>query len=161
MKKKYLNLFVCSLLLGGFTTGLVSCKDYDDDITALNTSTDGLSKQLASLQTALQSAQDAATAAQSAADRAMAAAQEAQQAGDAAMAAAQQAEAEAELAKKAAADAKAEAIAAVIEQLKPLIDANESANAENAAAIAALKGRIDGIEQGLAKIGRASCRERV
>ena len=152
MKKKYLNLFVCSLLLGGFTTGLVSCKDYDDDITALNTSTDGLSKQLASLQTALQSAQDAATAAQSAADRAMAAAQEAQQAGDAAMAAAQQAEAEAELAKKAAADAKAEAIAAVIEQLKPLIDANESANAENAAAIAALKGRIDGIEQGLANI---------
>lgn len=138
MKKKYLNLFVCSLLLGGFTTGLVSCKDYDDDITALNTSTDGLSKQLASLQTALQAAQDAAKAAQDAADRALAAS-------DAA-------EAEAELAKKAAAEAKAEAIAAVIEQLKPLIDANASANAENAAAIAALKGRIDGIEQGLANI---------
>ncbi len=138
MKKKYLNLFVCSLLLGGFTTGLVSCKDYDDDITALNTSTDGLSKQLASLQPALQAAQDAAKAAQDAADRALAAS-------DAA-------EAEAELAKKAAAEAKAEAIAAVIEQLKPLIDANASANAENAAAIAALKGRIDGIEQGLANI---------
>lgn len=152
MKKKYLNLFVCSLLLGGFTTGLVSCKDYDDDITSLNTSTDGLNKQLGSLQTALQSAQDAAKAAQDAADRALAAAQAAQNAGDTALAAAQRAEAEAELAKKAAAEAKAEAIAAVIEQLKPLIDANASANAENAAAIAALKGRIDGIEQGLANI---------
>lgn len=152
MKKKYLNLFVCTLLLGGATTGLVSCKDYDDDITSLNTSTDGLNKQLGSLQTALQSAQDAAKAAQDAADRALAAAKDAQNAGDAAMAAAQRAEAEAELAKKAAADAKAEAIAAVIEQLKPLIDANASANAENAAAIAALKGRIDGIEQGLANI---------
>lgn len=152
MKKKYLNLFVCTLLLGGATTGLVSCKDYDDDITSLNTSTDGLNKQLGSLQTALQSAQDAAKAAQDAADRALAAAKEAQNAGDAALAAAQRAEAEAELAKKAAADAKAEAIAAVIEQLKPLIDANASANAENAAAIAALKGRIDGIEQGLANI---------
>lgn len=152
MKKKYLNLFVCTLLLGGATTGLVSCKDYDDDITSLNTSTDGLNKQLGSLQTALQSAQDAAKAAQDAADRALAAAKDAQNAGDEAMAAAQRAEAEAELAKKAAADAKAEAIAAVIEQLKPLIDANASANAENAAAIAALKGRIDGIEQGLANI---------
>lgn len=152
MKKKYLNLFVCTLLLGGATTGLVSCKDYDDDITSLNTSTDGLNKQLGSLQTALQSAQDAAKAAQDAADRALAAAKEAQNAGDAALAAAQRAEAEAELAKKAAAEAKAEAIAAVIEQLKPLIDANASANAENAAAIAALKGRIDGIEQGLANI---------
>lgn len=152
MKKKYLNLFVCTLLLGGTTTGLVGCKDYDDDITSLNTSTDGLNKQLGSLQTALQSAQDAAKAAQDAADRALAAAQAAQNAGDSALAAAQRAEAEAELAKKAAADAKAEAIAAVIEQLKPLIDANAAANSENAAAIAALKGRIDGIEQGLANI---------
>ena len=147
MNKKFVSLMVCSLLLGGTATSLVSCSDHDDDITNLNNTTADLGKQLGTLQEALKANEDAAKQAASAASKALADAQAAAQKGDAAEAAAKQAAAQAELAKQAAATAKAEAISEVIAQLKPLIDGKA-----DAAEVAKLAGRIDGIEQGLKNI---------
>lgn len=139
---------VCSLLLGGAaSTTLVSCSDHDDDITNLNNTTADLSKQLGTLQEALKANEDAAKQADAAAKQALADAAKAAQSGDAAAAEAKKAVAEAELAKKAAADAKAEAIAEVIKQLEPLINGKA-----DAAEVAKLAGRIDGIEKGLKNI---------
>ncbi len=154
MKKKFLSMFVASLMLTGGLTTFVSCSDddYGDDITNLQDKTSDLNKQLAALQSALTQNEEAAKQAAEAAARAMEEAQEAAKQGDDAMAEAKQAAAQAELAKQAAAEAKAEAIAEVIKQLKPLIDAAASASKENASAIAALAGRIDGIEKGLSNI---------
>lgn len=148
MNKKFVSLMVCSLLLGGAaSTTLVSCSDHDDDITNLNNTTADLNKQLATLQEALKANEDAAKQADAAAKQALADAAKAAQSGDAAAAEAKKAVAEAELAKKAAADAKAEAIAAVIKQLEPLINGKA-----DAAEVAKLAGRIDGIEKGLKNI---------
>lgn len=139
MKKTYLNLLVASLLLGGFSTGVVSCSsDYDGDISELKTGQAAHAKQLETLQSALTAAQEAAKAAQSAADNAL-------KAGE-------QAVAEAELAKKAAADAKAAAIAEVMAQVKPILEAYEKSIGDNAKDVAALSGRIEGIEKGLSAI---------
>ncbi len=139
---------VCSLLLGGAaSTTLVSCSDHDDDITNLNNTTADLSKQLGTLQEALKANEDAAKQADAAAKQALADAAKAAQSGDAAAAEAKKAVAEAELAKKAAANAKAEAIAEVIKQLEPLINGKA-----DAAEVAKLAGRIDGIELGLQNI---------
>lgn len=132
---------------------MVSCSDdYDDDITNLKDKTTDLSTQLASLQTAQTANQSAAQQAADAAAKALAEAQEAAKNGDAATQEAKNAAAEAELAKKAAAEAKADAIAEAIAQLKPLIDAASTAGTQNAQAIAALQGKIEGIEKGLANI---------
>lgn len=138
MNKKILNMMICSLLTGSMATGFVSCKDYDDDITEINTTTDGLAQQLKDLNTALQTANADAAAAKAAAAAA---------ADDAAKAM--------EAAKAAAAEAKAEALKEVIAQTEALqkqINANAALSDENAKAIAALAGRINGIEQGLANI---------
>lgn len=155
MKKKYLNLFIASLLLGGMTTGVVSCKCYnDDDIAEINSTQAGYAKQLEALQSALSAAQEAAKAAQSAADNALKAGQ--------------QSMAEAELAKKAAADAKASAITEVMAQVKPVMDAYEKSIAGNTAdiaanakAVAALSGKIEGIEKGLAAIDLAPINQQI
>ncbi len=138
MNKKILNMMICSLLTGGMATNFVACKDYDDDITEINNTTDGLTQQLKELYAALQTANADAVAAKAAAAAA---------ADDAAKAI--------EAAKAAAAEAKAEALKEVIAQTEALqkqIDANATLSKENAEAIAALVGRINGIEQGLANI---------
>lgn len=152
MNKKFLNLMICSLLVGGMATNFVSCKDYDDDITEINTTTDGLSEQLKTLSAALDAAKADAAAAQSSADAAKAAADAA---ADAATKAQEAAKAAAEEAKAAAAQAKAEAIQEAmtqIENLQKQINANKGISEQNAKDIAALAGRIDGIEKGLANI---------
>lgn len=138
MNKKFLNVMLCSLLVGGVATNLVSCKDYDDDITEINTTTDSLGQQLKDLNAALQTANADAAAAKEAAAKANDAAAKAL-----------------EEAKAAAAQAKAEALAEVISQVEALqqqINSNASLSKENAQALAALTGRINGIEQGLANI---------
>lgn len=154
MNKKFMSMIVCSMMLtAGLGTTLTSCSDdHDEDITNLKGQTAELSKQLAALQAALSENQNAAKQAADAATQALALAQDAAKKGDAAVEEAQKAAAEAELAKKAAAEAKAEAIKEVMAELKPLIDAASALSAENAAAIAALAGRIDGIEKGLMNI---------
>ena len=137
-KKSLLNLAMCSLLLGSMPMGLVGCKDYDGDIKDLNTTTGDLSSQISSLKTALETAQNAATAA---ANDAKAAADKADKATE-----------EVALAKKAAEDAKAEAIAAAIAEVEKLQSQMSDMNAETAKELAALAGRIDGIEEGLNNI---------
>lgn len=152
MNKKFLNLMICSLLTGSMATGFVSCKDYDDDITEINTTTDGLAQQLKDLNAALQTANADAAAAKAAADAAKAAADAASDDATKAIEAANAAAAEANAA---AAEAKAEALKEVIAQAEALqkqINANANLTKENAEAIAALAGRINGIEQGLANI---------
>lgn len=129
---------MCSLLLGSMPMGLVGCKDYDGDIKDLNTTTGDLSSQISSLKTALETAQNAATAA---ANDAKAAADKADKATE-----------EVALAKKAAEEAKAEAIAAAIAEVEKLQSQMSDMNAETAKDLAALAGRIDGIEVGLNKI---------
>ena len=149
MNKRFLKIALLSAVCASMPLSFTSCKDYDDDITEINTNAYGLSKQIAALQTALETAQSTASAAQDAAQRALTAAANAQ---DAADKAAQEAAAAAELAKSAAATAKAEAIQEVINQLKPLIDANTSANAANAKLLAELDGKIKAIETNLSNI---------
>lgn len=137
-KRSLLNFAVCSLLLGSLPLGLVGCKDYDDDITEINSQTSDLSKQLESLNSALTAAQNAANAAAS----------DAKAAEDKADAATQ----EVALAKKAAEEAKAEAIEAAIAEVKKLQDSMTAIDAETAKDLAALSGRISGIEDGLSAI---------
>ena len=138
MNKGFLKIALLSAVCVSTPLSFTSCKDYDDDIVEINTTTDGLTKQLADLQTALEAAKSAASAAQDAAQRAL---EEGQQAAAAA-----------ELAKQAAATAKAEAIEAVMNELQPLINSATAANEENAKKIAELAGKIEGIEQGLSNI---------
>ena len=137
-KKSLLNLAMCSLLLGSMPMGLVGCKDYDGDIKDLNTTTGDLSSQISSLKTALDAANTAAT---NAANDAKAAADKADTATQ-----------EVALAKKAAEEAKAEAIAAAIAEVEKLQSQMSDMNAETAKELAALSGRIDGIEKGLSNI---------
>lgn len=137
-KKSLLNLAMCSLLLGSMPMGLVGCKDYDGDIKDLNTTTGDLSSQISSLKTALDAANTAAT---NAANDAKAAADKADTATQ-----------EVALAKKAAEEAKAEAIAAAIAEVEKLQSQMSDMNAETAKELAALSGKIEGIEAGLSKI---------
>ncbi len=141
MSKKLLKIVLCSLLLGGVASGVTGCKDYDDDITQINGTTDRLSQQLTDLNNALAAANQAAEAA-------AAAAQQAQEKGD-------QAAADAAAAKQAAEEAKAAALQEVIAQTESLraeLAAVEQLSDKNAQDIAALVGRINGIENGLANI---------
>ena len=137
-KKSLLNLAMCSLLLGSMPMGLVGCKDYDGDIKDLNTTTGDLSSQISSLKTALDAANTAAT---NAANDAKAAADKADTATQ-----------EVALAKKAAEEAKAEAIAAAIAEVEKLQSQMSDMNAETAKELAALSGKIEGIETNLSNI---------
>lgn len=152
MSKKLLSVMLCSLLFFGGMTGVVSCKDYDDDISNINTTTDGLSKQIASLQDALKVANDEAASAAADAQSAISAAQQASKDADDAAAAAANAAAEAAIAKQAAAQAKAEAISELVALLEKAKAESSAAINKNAEDIAALAGRIDGIEKGLLNI---------
>lgn len=155
MSKKLLKILFCSLMLGGVVSGVTSCKDYDDDILQINGTTDRLEQQLADLNAALAEANKAAETAGADAKKAQADAEAAAQKGDQAAAEAAKAAADAAAAKQAAEEAKAAALAEVIKQTEALRDelsgVRELSN-KNAEDIAALAGRIAGIENGLANI---------
>lgn len=149
MKKRFLNLALLSLLTVSMPIGFTSCSDNDDDIQRLDQATDDLNSQIAKLSEAINANKTAAANAAANADAAIKAAAEAAQKGDQALAEAQAAAAQAELAKQAAAEAKAEALAEIkaqAEALQKLISANSSAIETNAKDIAALLGRIEGVE---------------
>ena len=152
MKRKFLKVSLLMLLTGAMSATFVGCKDYDDDITNINSTTDSMSEQMKALESALKANQDAAAAAAASAQQALKDAADAAAKGDQALAAAKAAEAQADLAKQAAAQAKVDAIKEVTEALKPLIDNNAAASAANAAKLAELAGKIAGIQSDLAKI---------
>ena len=141
MNKKYLSAILFGTLLAASTGTFTSCKDYDDDIKALqeqidkNGTTVGtlqeqLTAQLTALQAALQTAQSTADAAKADAAKAQAAADAAKAAGDAAAAEAAQAKGLAEAAKKAAADAEAKALAKITEEVTAMKEYVDSSIAE-------------------------------
>lgn len=149
MKKRFLNLALLSLLTVSMPIGFASCSDNDDDIDRLDQTTNDLTSQIAKLSEAIDANKTAAANAAANADAALKAAAEAAQKGDQALAEAQAAAAQAELAKQAAAQAKADALAEIkaqAEALQKLISTNSSAIEKNAKDIAALLGRIDGVE---------------
>lgn len=147
MKRTFLKVALFSLLAAAMPVSFVSCKDYDDDITNINETNDGLSKQITQLESQLEACRTAASnAANNAAD--------ALKKGDAAMA-------QAEAAKQAAESAKADAIQAVIEQLRPLINQNATDIQANADAIAKLLSRVEAIENGGASVGLDAIGKRV
>lgn len=149
MKKRFLNLALLSLLTVSMPIGFTSCSDNDDDIDRLDQTTNDLTSQIAKLSEAIDANKTAAANAAANADAAIKAAAEAAQKGDKALAEAQAAAAQAELAKHAAAQAKADALAEIkaqAEALQKLISANSSAIETNAKDIAALLGRIEGVE---------------
>lgn len=165
MNKKYLSVVLFGALLATSAGTFTSCKDYDDDIKGLQEQIDGNQSSVAALEKQLATLDAAAKAAQTAADAAKAAAAEAKTAADAAKAAGDQAKADAatakalaEEAKAAVATAKAEAIAEAtkqVEALQALLQASIDGKVDQKvydAAIIAIGGRIDGIEDGLNKL---------
>lgn len=155
MKKTIVKVSLLSMMLGLMPVAMTSCKDYDDDITEINGTTGELSSQIAALQAAIEANKQAAQSAHDAAEAAMKAAEEALLRGEQAEADAQKAMAMAKAAEEAAANAKAEALAEITKQCQALqaqIDSNSSSIKENKDAIAALLGRIEGIEKGLSVI---------
>lgn len=148
MKKTFIKVTLFSLLAFGATSSLVSCKDYDDDITKIGQVNDDQAKQLAALETAVKAAQAAADAAAQKAEAAQQAAQQALTKGDQALAAAQAAEATAARAEQAANQAKADAI-------KAAMDAVEAAlkNVPSQEDLDKLSTKISAIETNLDKLG--------
>lgn len=147
MKKTFIKVSLIGLLAVSMPFSFTSCKDYDDDIEAVNQKTDGLSNQLAALETALANAQSAAAAAQKTADEAAKAAADAKAAGDAAAAEAAEAKAEAQKALAAAESAKAEAIEAAVAKVNELLKGYASAED-----LATLAGIVEGIQKGLSEL---------
>ena len=149
MNKKFLSAILFGALMVTSTGTFVSCKDYDDDIAAVQEQVDASKSAISALETQLTSLQSAAAAAQSTADAAKTAAAAAKAAGDEAKAAAEEA-------KAAAAQAKVDAIAdaaAKIEALKVWVAEQGYATKEElAVAIAAINGQIEGIEAGLSNL---------
>ena len=76
------------LLTGAMSATFVGCKDYDDDITNINSTTDSMSEQMKALESALKANQDAAAAAAASAQQALKDAADAAAKGDQALAAA-------------------------------------------------------------------------
>ena len=155
MNKKFLSAILFGALMVTSTGTFVSCKDYEDDIQNVQEQVDANKSALAALTSQATALQGALSAAQATADAAKAAAAEAKKAGDDALAAAKAAEA-------AAAAAKAEAIADAqkqVEALQALVAKDyatkeelEAAKKELATAIAAVDGKIEGIETGLSEL---------
>ncbi|MDE6234564.1 MAG: hypothetical protein K2M56_02300 [Muribaculaceae bacterium] len=162
MKKTFVKVSFLSMMLSLMPVAMTSCKDYDDDITEINGTTDQLSSQIAAINSAIEANKAAAQAAQNAADASLKAAQAAQSTGDQAEADAQKAMTVAKAAEAAAAQAKADALDQIkleAEALAKQIAANNGAigdNAqaikENSEAISALLGRMNGVEKGLADL---------
>ena len=155
MNKKFLSAILFGALMVTSTGTFVSCKDYEDDIKDVQEQVDANKSALAALTSQATALQSALTAAQATAEAAKTAAAEAKKAGDDALAAAKAAEA-------AAADAKAEAIADAqkqVEALQALVAKDyatkeelEAAKKELATSIAAVDGKIEGIETGLSEL---------
>jgi hypothetical protein len=142
MKKKFLNAIFLSALALGTVGTISSCKDYDDEISELNSTVASLKSELSSqgtsLQGALQTAQSNSAAAQTAADNAAKAVKEAQAAAEAA-----QATADAAVTK--------EALDAAVKELTAKLDELAAANAEVATleeAIAKVEKTLAGLESG-------------
>lgn len=147
MKKKFIRVMLLGALTLTTSASFISCKDYDDDISRLETKDTELGTQLTALQTALDAAKTEAAAAKTAAEAAKTAADAAKAAGDAAAAAAADAKVLAEEAKAAAATAKAEAIAAAkaeVAELAKTVATKEELNA--------LGSKIEGIQGDLNKL---------
>lgn len=142
MKKTFLSVALLSTMALSMPLSFTSCKDYDDDITEINGTTDDLQNQLKTIQAAIDSNKAIADAAKAAADASAKAAQEAAAKGDKAAADAQAAMAVANEAKAAAAEAKAAALAEIAAQLQAADEKNEKEFND-------IKNRLEGIEKGL------------
>lgn len=142
MKKTFLSVALLSTMALSMPLSFTSCKDYDDDITEINGTTDDLQNQLKTIQAAIDSNKAIADAAKAAADASAKAAQEAAEKGDKATEEAQKAMAIANEAKAAAAEAKAEALAEIAAQL-------QAADAKNQEQFKAILSRLEGVEKGL------------
>lgn len=142
MKKTFLSVALLSTMALSMPLSFTSCKDYDDDITEINGTTDDLQNQLKTIQAAIDSNKAIADAAKAAADASAKAAQEAAEKGDKATEEAQKAMAIAKAAEAAAANAKAEAL----EEMKALL---AQADAKNEEEINDIKSRLEGVEKGL------------
>src|SRR5690554_1185035 len=174
MKKSYFFKFFVFALVGALVL-LPSCKDYDDDISGLETSVSSVKSDLTALQSTVSAAQSAATAAQSSATAAQATATEALAKANEALAAAngagdagaiealeaEIAEFEVELAdledQIAAINAELEALEGVEARLEALINELETATDTQLDAIKAdilaLNSDIAAIEAQLAELG--------
>lgn len=142
MKKTFLSVALLSTMALSMPLSFTSCKDYDDDITEINGTTDDLQNQLKTIQAAIDSNKAIADAAKAAADASAKAAQEAAEKGDKATEEAQKAMAIANEAKAAAAEAKAEALAEIAAQL-------QAADAKNQEQFNAILSRLEGVESKL------------
>lgn len=142
MKKTFLSVALLSTMALSMPLSFTSCKDYDDDITEINGTTDDLQNQLKTIQAAIDSNKAIADAAKAAADASAKAAQEAADKGDKATEEAQKAMAIANEAKAAAAEAKAEALAEIAAQL-------QAADAKNQEQFNAILSRLEGVESKL------------
>ena len=140
MKKSYFFKFFVFALVGALVL-LPSCKDYDDDISGLETSVSTVKSDLTALQTTVSSAQSAATAAQSTANDALAKANEAlaaaQAAGDAEAIAALETQVEGLVAQIADINEELEALAGLEARVEALMAELEAANAAQLEAIVA------------------------
>ena len=172
MKRKLFSAILFGALLTASTSGLTSCKDYDDDISNLQSqidklaTADQLSAKVAEMQAAISAAQSAAeakaAAAQSVADAAKSAAADAAAAASKAQSTADAASKDAAAAAAAAAEvqkaadkaiAELEAKAATKDELKAAADAAEAAVKAIQAAHAADKAAIEkAIADGLAEV---------
>ncbi len=141
MKKTFLSVALLSTMALSMPLSFTSCKDYDDDITEINGTTDALQSQLKTIQDAITSNKAIAEAAQAAANASAKAAADAAAKGDKATQEAQAAMAVANEAKAAAAQAKAEALEAIAAQLK-------AADEKNQEQINGILSRLEGIEKG-------------
>lgn len=142
MKKTFLSVALLSTMALSMPLSFTSCKDYDNDISEINGTTDDLQNQLKTIQAAIDSNKAIADAAKAAADASAKAAQEAADKGDKATEEAQKAMAIANEAKAAAAEAKAEALAEIAAQL-------QAADAKNQEQFNAILSRLEGVESKL------------
>ena len=147
MKSKFLNAALLSALVVGVPMGVSSCKDYDDDINRLDGQYADLQKQIAALQSSIDSYN---ASAQAAANEAKQAAAAAQSTADAAAKAAAEAKAEAAAAQAAADKAKADAIA----EIKALLE-KELAGKADKSELQALAERLTGVDNRLATLEAA------
>lgn len=168
MKKRFLKVALLGAMAFTLPVSFYSCKDYDEDIQGLQQEDSEMQSQISALEKALESTKSELEAAKKSAADALKLAEESKAAaeaaaakGDDALAAAEKAQAEAlaakalaEEAKAAAAQAKQEAIEEAVAQCKELM--KDLASQEDVTAladqIAALSGKIDGIEANLSTL---------
>lgn len=163
MKKKFISVALFGALMLASTSIVTSCKDYDDDISGLQSQvTDNkktLDEQIAALNTALESTKADVVAAQTTANEAVQAAKDAQSTGDEALKEAAEAKADAALATQAAAQAKEEAIEAAKAEVEALRQEIESmpegdfvTNDAFTQKVNELNDKISAIQEGLSKL---------